>query len=133
MRTATGWLFCLLGAGVMPGAALPSEPASTAEAPGEPVHLRGYYELDRHPIWRQSDDSPWYVLNKADWANERLLKWGYVPVIHDAKHYYCLIDKGPRTGSHVGERTFMCGDPSTAEWIFNTGIRPTPLLHGTTP
>jgi len=122
MRAVTGCLACLAATASLAFAA--SQPAP------KPIHLRGYYELDWVPTWRFSDSSPWYVVKNADWANSRLVKWGYVPVTHDSKRYYCLIDNSPRTGSHIPEQTFMCGDPATAEWLFNNNYRPTRLLYG---
>jgi hypothetical protein len=65
------------------------------------------------------------------WVNPRLVKWGYVPVTQDSKRYYCLIDDRPRRGSHISERTFVCGDPSsTVEWLYNAGRTPTVRLYG---
>jgi hypothetical protein len=33
-------------------------------------------------------------------------------------------------GSNISERTFVCGDPSTVEWLFNAGRTPTVALYG---
>ena len=99
-------------------------------------YLRGYYKLDnQRPTWQDSDSSPWSeVKSKTPWVNERLVKWGYVPFTHDAKNYYCLIDNGPRTGSHIVEVTFMCGDPDTVQWLFQNNWRPNlPLIGGGPP
>ena len=99
-------------------------------------YLRGYYKLDnQRPTWQDSDSSPWSeVKSKTPWVNERLVKWGYVPFTHDAKNYYCLIDNGPRTGSHIFDVTFMCGDPATAQWLFQNNWRPNvPLIGGGPP
>jgi hypothetical protein len=65
-----------------------------------PIYLRGYYRLyTTHSVWRHSDGAPWYVLNDAPWADPRVLKWGYVPVMHDAERYSCMIDHEPPTRS----------------------------------
>ena len=123
MRATVGYTACL--------AAMAASLAFAASPPeSTPVHLSGFYQLDWVPTWRSSDSSPWYVMKQADWANPRLIKWGYVPVTHDAKRYYCLIDYSPKTGSHIPEHTFMCGDPETAEWLFDNNYRPTRLLYG---
>lgn len=94
-------------------------------------HLHGYYKLlNDFPTWQQSDDSPWQVVKDQPWIKPRLVKWGYVPMTHDSQNYYCLIDGGPRTGSHVTEPIFICGDPKTVEWIFNTNQAPQLPLYG---
>lgn len=112
-------------------AAMASVSLAAAPSAQSPIYLRGYYRLyDSHAIWRYGDRSPWYVLKSAPWADQRLLKWGYVPVTHDSQKYYCLIDRDPPTGSHIGEWTFTCGDPTTVEVLFNTNRRPLGLLYG---
>ena len=123
MRTIARCLACLAATPSLAFAA--SQPATDPR----PIHLLGFYQLDRVPTWRFSDSSPWYVVKNVDWANPRLLKWGYVPVMHDSKPYYCLIDNSPRTGSHISEYTFMCGDPATAEWLFDNNYPPTRLIY----
>jgi hypothetical protein len=47
-----------------------------------------------------------------------------VPVAHDSKQYYCLIDKNPKIGSHMPEQTFLCGDATTVEWLADNNRRP---------
>jgi len=90
-----------------------------------PIHLQGFYELERvTPTWRLSDSSPWYLIKNAEWVNPRLVKQGYVPVVHDSKQYYCLIDKTPKIGSRVPEKTFLCGDPTAVEWLVDNHYRP---------
>jgi hypothetical protein len=123
MRAVTGCLAYL-------AATVPLACAAPQPAP-RPIYLLSFYELDRVPIWRSSDSSPWYVVENADWADPRLIKWGYVPVTHDSKRYYCLIDNSPPTGSRIPEQTFVCGDPATAEWLFNNNYPPTRLLYVT--
>jgi hypothetical protein len=125
MRAIVGFLACLAAM-----TSLATE--NTAPAPLPAYHLHGYYKLlDNIPTWQQSDPSAWQVVQGEPWINKRLVKWGYVPMTHDAQNYYCLINDGPRTGSHVTERIFVCGDPKTVEWVFNTGRTPTiPLYAG---
>jgi hypothetical protein len=108
-----------------------SSPSQSQGAAGPTYHLKGFYNLiDQRPIWQLSDDSPWQVVKNEPWANSRLLKWGYVPVTHDSKRYYCLIDDQPATGSHIVEVTFICGDTATVEWMFNSGHMPNMALYG---
>jgi hypothetical protein len=96
-----------------------------------PIYLRGYYRLyNTYSIWRHSDHTPWYVVNDAPWADPRLVKWGYVPVMHDAERYYCMIDHEPPTGSRIPEWTFMCGDPATMQLLYNRNRPPVGLLYG---
>jgi len=100
-------------------------------APPPAYHLKGYYRLtDQIPTWQISDNTPWQVVKGEPWIKPRLVKWGYVPMTHDAKRYYCLIDDRPRTGSLIMEQTFVCGDPETVEWMFNTGRSPRLPLYG---
>lgn len=94
------------------------------------VHLRGYFVLDYYPTWRSSDGSPWYLLSNAPWADKRLVKWGYVPAEHDGKRFYCLIDHHPRTGTRIPGRNYMCGDPTTAESLYNNNWAPVLPLYG---
>jgi hypothetical protein len=122
VRAVMGCLACV--------AAMLSAAFAASQSDPAPIYLHGFYELDRHPTWRLSDAAPWNVVKDAPWANPRLVKWGYVPVTHDSRHYYCLIDYSPRTGSHISELTFMCGDPATAEWLFNNNWRPVGRLYG---
>lgn len=97
----------------------------------EPIHLRGYYRLyTTYSVWRHSDGAPWYVVNGAPWADARLVKWGYVPVMHNSDRYYCMIDHEPPTGSRIPEWTFMCGDPATVELLYNRNRPPVGLLYG---
>lgn len=105
--------------------------SAVAFATDAPIHLRGYYRLyDRYSVWQLSDASPWYVDNEARWADPRLLKWGFVPVMHDAQRFYCLIDHEPPTGSRIPEWTFSCGDPATVEILFNTNRTPIGFRYG---
>ena len=128
MRVAAGCFACLTAMASFAFAASPSEGQGD---PAPTYYLRGFYKLlDQRPTWQASDDSPWQVVRNEPWVNPRLVKWGYVPMTHDSKRYYCLIDDRPRTGSHVIERTFVCGDPSTAEWLFNIGRTPKLALYG---
>jgi len=96
---------------------------AASQESSQTYYLRGYYPFgsDRMQI---SDNSPWVGVKNAPWVNERLVKWGYLPFTHDSQHYYCSIDNGPRSGSHIVERTFICGDPATVQWISDMrGIR----------
>lgn len=110
-------------------------PESTA--PSQPTdhlptyHLHSYYKLhDEFGIWQLSDDSPWQVVKSEPWIVHRWVQWGYVPITHDSKHYYCLIDDSPVTGTHIGAKTFVCGDPDTVQEIFNNNWTPKLLLGG---
>ena len=132
MRAIVGCVACLAAMTSLASAASESTaPAAGAAPPLPTYYLHGYYKLlDNVPTWQQSDDSPWQVVKGEPWIKPRLVKWGYVPVTHDSEPYYCLIDNGPRTGSHVIEKTFICGDPKTVEYIFNTNRTPTIPLYG---
>lgn len=133
MRAIPGCFACLAAitslASAAPETAAPA-PAATA-APLPTYHLRGYYKLlDEIPTWQQSDDSPWQVVKSEPWIKRRLVQWGYVPIVHDSQNYYCLIDGGPRTGTHITDQVFVCGDPKTVEWIFNTNRTPKIPTYG---
>jgi hypothetical protein len=95
--------------------------------------LRGYYALGLYPDWQWSDNKPWYVLEQAPWADPLLLKWGYVAVSHDGQNYYCFIQNGPPTGTRLWKRTYMCGDPVTAEVLYRMNWRPLLLIYGQPP
>jgi hypothetical protein len=100
-------------------------------APLPTYHLHGYYKLgNRSAIWQPSDRSPWQVVKDEPWIESRLVKWGYVPIVHNSEHYYCLIDDRPTTGSNVAKTTFVCGDASIVELNYNNGWRPTLSLYG---
>jgi hypothetical protein len=122
MRTKTaGYLGCI--AALVSVTARPSEPA--------PIYLRGYYRFyERNSVWQYSDGMPWYVLKDAAWTDPRLIKWGYVPVSHDAQDYYCLIDHDAPTGSRIPVWIFACGDPATVELLYNSNRAPVGLLYG---
>jgi hypothetical protein len=98
-------------------------------------YLRGYYKLDnQRPVWQASDSLPWsQAMASASWVNRRLVKWGYIPFTHDSNNYYCLIDSAPRTGSHVIETTFMCGDPASVQWLFQNNLKPSVSVTGGGP
>jgi hypothetical protein len=118
MRAAVGCSSCLAAIAASIAFAAPQTEST-------PVHLQGFYELERvTPTWRLSDSSPWYLIKNAEWVNPRLVKQGYVPVVHDSNQYYCLIDNTPKIGSHVPEKTFLCGDPTTVEWLVDNNYRP---------
>ena len=130
MRATVGLLAGLAAMASFASAA-PESTAPAGAAPLPTYYLHGYYKLlDQVPTWQQSDDAPWQVVKNEPWIKRRLVKWGYVPIIHDSQRYYCLIDDNPRTGSHVNEQTFICGDPKTVEWIFNNNLSPTLPLYG---
>ena len=101
--------------------------ASDGVVPTPPTyHLHGYYKLhDQIGIWEASDDSPWEIAKGEAWVDSRLVKWGYVP-----GRYYCLIHDQPPTGTHVGKRTFVCGDPDTVEILFNNHQTPKLKIYG---
>ena len=118
MRVAVGCSVCLAAIAASIGFAA-SQTGST------PIHLQGFYQLDKAtPKWQLSDSSPWYLMKNAQWANPRLVKQGYVPVVHDSKQYYCLIDASPKIGSRIPEHTFLCGDSAAVEWLVDNNYRP---------
>jgi hypothetical protein len=85
---------------------------------------------DRSAIWQLSDRSPWQVVKDEPWIESRVVKWGYVPIVHNSQHYYCLIDDRPITGSNIARTTFLCGDASTVQFNYNNGWRPELHLYG---
>jgi hypothetical protein len=118
MRAAVGCSVCLAVIAASIAFAAPQTEST-------PIHLEGFYELDGvAPTWRLSDSSPWYVVKNAEWANPRLVRGGYVPVVHNSKQYYCLIDKTPKIGSRMPGKTFLCGNPTTVEWLVDNNRRP---------
>ena len=124
MRTIAGCFASLAAVGAVAVAAAQVDPARV-------VHLRGYYQLNFSPTWRLSDRSPWYLLRSASWADQRLLKWGYVPAEHDGKRFMCLIDDQHFTGSRLPPGpVYICGDPGTAEMLYNRGWTPVLRLYG---
>jgi hypothetical protein len=125
MRTPLAFVFLIAFASVALGA------SESAPRPHPSYHLHGYYKLhDELGVWELSDDSPWQVVKNEPWINARLVKWGYVPITHDSERYYCMIDDQPRTGTHIGGPTFVCGDPTTVEYLFNNHQTPKLLLYG---
>ena len=139
MRAYVGSFACLAALGSVALAAPETAPRANATSTESPptYYLRGYYTMDsQRPVWRESDNSPWLqVKANAPWVNPRLVKWGYVPFTHDSKNYYCLIDDKPRTGTHIKEITFICGDPATVQSIFlQNNERPNiPMIGGGPP
>ena len=124
MRLIVGCFACLTALSSLAFAA----PESAAPLPA--YHLHGYYQLhDDTGVWTQSDDSPWQVVRDEAWIEPYLVKWGYVPMTHDSKHYYCQIDGRPRTGTNINQKTFVCGDPETVDLLYNTKRKPTLLLY----
>ena len=121
MRAAVACLVCLTA---MSSVALSAPPPQSDSLPT--YYLRGYYKIDnQRPAWQTSDEAPWsQVKSNTEWVNPRLVKYGYIPFTHDSKNYYCWIDNGPRTGSHVIERTFLCGDPASVQWLFQNNWKP---------
>ncbi len=125
MRVAAGSLACL---GALTSLAL-AAPQNTTSLPT--YHLRGYYELHYQTgVWQSSNNSPWQVVKDEPWIQDSVVKWGYVPMTHDSKHYYCLIDDHPRTGSNILGKTFVCGDPATVETLSTNNLRPKLPLYG---
>jgi hypothetical protein len=105
-------------------------------APQQAAHaftLRGYYALDFYPFWQSSDKQPWYTLERASWADPLLVKYGYVAVSHDGKHFYCLIQNEPPAGTRIGQHTYICGDPAMAEMLYTMNWRPKILIYGSPP
>jgi hypothetical protein len=96
MRTILGTFICLSGFASLACAA----PESTAPLPT--YHLHGYYSIrEENAVWQFSDNSPWQVVANEPWIDPKVVKWGYVPLTHNSKHYYCLIDEKPITGSDI--------------------------------
>jgi len=125
MRTLVGTFTCL--------AALASFAAAASEntEPLPAYHLRGVYAIrDQAATWQFSDNSPWQVVKDEPWIDSRLVKWGYVPFTHDNKHYYCLIEDRPITGSNIAKDIFICGDPVTVKYAYVNNWKPTLLLYG---
>jgi len=118
MRAVAGCFACLVAISASTAFAAPQTEST-------PIHLQGFYELvGARPTWRVSDGSPWYLLKNVEWANPRFVKQGYVPVVHDSKQYYCLIDKSSQIGSHLPERTFLCGEEAEVQWLVSNNYHP---------
>jgi hypothetical protein len=129
MRTIAGTFICLAAFASL---AFAAEPETTNPLPT--YHFRGYYRVrDNVAVWQISDDSPWQVVKDEPWIKPRLTKWGYIPVIHDSEHYYCLIDDKPLTGSNIAKKRFICGDAPTVELNYVNGRKPRLLLYGAEP
>jgi hypothetical protein len=123
MRAAVACSICLATIAASIALAVP-------QAESTPIHLQGFYELEKvTPTWRLSDSSPWYLMKSAEWASPNLLQHGYVPVVHDSKQYYCLIDKTPKIGSRMPEQTFLCGDSAAVEWLVDNNRRPSRAVN----
>jgi hypothetical protein len=123
MRAPVGCSICL-------AAITASIAYAGAQIESTPIHLLSFYKIDKMgtATWQLSDSSPWYAVKNADWVNPGVLKLGYVPVVHDSKHYYCLIDKIERIGSRFPKRAFLCGDPLAVESVVNNNYRVTRTL-----
>jgi hypothetical protein len=125
MRTVVGTFICLTALACVAFA------APETNAPLPTYHLHGYYKLrDRSAIWQLSDRSPWQVVKDEPWIEPRVVKWGYVPIVHNSQRYYCLIDDRPITGSNIARTTFLCGDAATVQFNYNNGWRPSLSLYG---
>lgn len=92
-----------------------------------PIHLRGFYQIDKMgtATLQRSDGLPWYVMKNAEWGNSGVLKLGYLPVLHDSKQYYCLIEKTERIGSRFPAKLLLCGDPVAVESVVANHYRVT--------
>src|SRR5262249_41064592 len=138
-RTTSGCFACLAAMTSVAFASPETAPqANSTPTDSTPTYyLRGYYRIDsQRPVWQGSGSSPWFqVRTTAPWVTRRILMWGYVQLAHDSKNYYCLIDDKPRTGSHVMETTFICGDPAIVESLFlQNNWRPNiPMIGGGPP
>ncbi len=123
MRAATGCSVCL-------AAITASIAYAGSQIESTPIHLRSFYEIDEMgtATLKRSDSSPWYVLKTADWGNSGILKLGYVPVLHDSKQFYCLIETIQKTGAHFPEKGFLCGDPAAVESVVANKYRVTRIL-----
>jgi len=125
MRTILGTFICLSGFASLACAA----PESTAPLPT--YHLHGYYSIrEENAVWQFSDNSPWQVVANEPWIDPKVVKWGYVPLTHNSKHYYCLIDEKPITGSNIARKTFICGEAATVKFGYANDWRPTLRLYG---
>ena len=125
MRAVVGTFICLSGLASLAFAA----PESTAPLPT--YHLHGYYSIrEQNAVWEYSDNSPWQVVANEPWIDPKVVKWGYVPLAHNSKHYYCLIDDKPLTGSNIAKKTFICGDASTVKFNYANEWRPILRLYG---
>lgn len=108
--------------------------AANAPEEGPPWHLKGYYNLNwTSPAWVDSNNEPWTPDLSGKWVDSRLVKWGYTPVTHDGKNYYCLIGNYPQAGTAFRRRNFACGDAWAVEQQYNNGHPPTFLLYGNAP
>jgi hypothetical protein len=137
MRAIVESFMCLTAMAGVVAAPAAEHPGNSAPAQTPTYYLRGYYKIDSQlPVWQDSDSAPWVqAKTNAPWVNRRIVKWGYVPFTHDSRNYYCLIDDKPRTGSHVQDTTFICGDPAMVESLFiQNNWRPTlPMIGGGPP
>jgi hypothetical protein len=125
MRTVVGTLICLSGFASLACA------ASESTAPLPTYHLHGYYSIrEENAVWQYSDNTPWQVVANEPWIDPKVVKWGYVPLVHDSKHYYCLIDEKPITGSNIAKKTFICGDAGIVKFGYANEWRPTLRLYG---
>jgi hypothetical protein len=109
MRAAVGCVACLTAMTSLSFAA----PHNSFSTPA----LSGNYPVGA-ATWQIGDTSSWTEVKQAPWINPQLVKAGFVPFVHESKHYYCRVSHGPQIGSHVIERTFMCADTSTGGWLF---------------
>jgi hypothetical protein len=125
MRTVVAPFICLCGLASLACA------AAESTAPLPTYHLRGYYSIrEENAVWQFSDNSPWQVVANEPWIDPKLVKWGYVPLTHNSKHYYCLIDDKPITGSNIAKKTFICGDAGIMRFGYTQNWRPTLRLYG---
>jgi len=125
MRAVTGTFICLSGLVSLAFAA----PESTAPLPA--YHLHGYYSIrEQNAVWEYSDKSSWQVVANEPWIDPKVVKWGYVPLTHNSKHYYCLIDDKPMTGSNIAKKTFICGEASNVKFNYANEWRPILRLYG---
>lgn len=106
-----------------------ADPESTAQSKSYQLH--GYYQLRSNvATWQRSDDSPWQVVKGEPWISDYLVKWGYVPVVHDSQRYYCQIRDTPRIGSNIIETIFVCGDPDTVQMMYQNHWAPILPAYG---
>jgi hypothetical protein len=125
MRAAVGYFVGLTALASLTCAALVSA------APLRTYHLKGYYKLnEQEGIWQPSDNTPWQVVSDQPWIDRMVVKWGYLPMVHDSQNYYCLIQDSPTTGTRMTDKTFVCGDPATVESIYNNNLKPKLRLYG---
>ena len=120
MRATVGCSVCL-------AAITASMAYAGTQVESTPIHLQSFYQIGDKGMatLQRSDSLPWYVVKNGDWVNAGFLKLGYLPVLHDSKPYYCLIEKTERLGSRFPDKVLLCGDPVVVESVVTHNYRVT--------